>query len=764
MSSRRGFVRGYFALVLRHRGVTLGLCALITALAILSASRAVVASSIGKLFLDDMPEYQTYQQEIQDFANDEFFLVAYENPKPLAARSVERLRRAVTRIEKLPDVARVTSLLDAIRTRDDAGTLVVERYVDVARQESVEEATRELAADPVYAGTLLARDGSGAALAVELEVDPYRPVERGPQLVAEVMDELVLQGFAAGGLHRAGLPALIAEVMEQAYFNMGRLFPISVVALLAVVWLLYRRLAPALVTLGIGMVSVIWTLGFAALLDREFSVFTAIVPAVILTVAFSDIIHLFGAYHLELMAGRPKSQAILESASDVGAACLLTSLTTFTGFVSLSVVPTPVSRQLGAVLGFGVAVALLLAMTLVPIAFSLMPVPRLRPGEDARRLLDRIAAACAWLTRRHPWPVLGAFVLAAIPIVWGLLNLTIGTDFLERFAEGNDYRRDAAYFEKHFAGTSSVTVLITAASPGGLANESRMARAGLLQDAIEELADVDEVLSAVDVLRAVNRTLVGEDALPTAPGSIAQYLLLLEMADTEGLAALDRQLDFDRARMRLEVRTRLTGFRELGRLGLAIDRLAPAILGDSARAEVTGVAYLLGSYFDDVLRGQRLGLALSLAVIALMMAIGVRSVTAGALAMIPNLLPLMVLGAVASFRYEVVDSDLLIVALMAIGIGVDDTIHFLMRYRIEIDRAGQGREEAGTRTFRYVGRSIVMTTVILCAGFLPFALSDYFSVGMLGTFLPVTLLAAVLGDLLLLPAMLEVGFIRFSPH
>ncbi len=191
-------------------------------------------------------------------------------------------------------------------------------------------------------------------------------------------------------------------------------------------------------------------------------------------------------------------------------------------------------------------------------------------------------------------------------------------------------------------------------------------------------------------------------------------------------------------------------------MGQQIAALGAERLGDVATVEVSGLAYLLGWSFNRIVDGQRNALLLSFLLIGALMAIGLRSLPVGFVSMAPNLLPLLALVAYAAFRWDAVDTDIIIVCIMAIGIGVDDTIHFLMRYRVESER-DVPRAEAIRRTFRFAGRGIVMTTVILCAGFLPFAVSDYFTINLLGTALPGVLIVALVADLLLVPAMIQVG-------
>mgnify|MGYP001994130728 CR=1 FL=1 len=151
----------------------------------------------------------------------------------------------------------------------------------------------------------------------------------------------------------------------------------------------------------------------------------------------------------------------------------------------------------------------------------------------------------------------------------------------------------------------------------------------------------------------------------------------------------------------------------LGALDLA---LLQEELGDSVEVRATSVIYLLGGWLDEIIAGQSRGLGVIFLIIACMMAIGLRSIRIGLLSMIPNALPLLVLGGVLGLSYDEVDSDSLFLAMLAIGVGVDDTIHFLMRYRIESERSTDQRL-ALERTFEFAGRAIVMTTITLALGF-----------------------------------------------
>ena len=758
----RGMTR-YFRFVLRHRLVVVMLCLLLTALFALTISRAVIASSFTKLFFGDSAKYQAYRERTRRFGNDEVFVVAYEDPDPLSRASLRRLESAVARVRAMPDVARVDSLLNIQRLWAEDNALCFERYSKAARKEPARAGAlvAELGKDERFRGLLVSQDGRHAAVIIEMSIDDERPAERIPSIISEVLACFREEGFPAERLHLAGLPALMGEVMHQAHIILERFFPVTAIVLLIVVLAIFRRLAPALLAMGLSALASVWTMGFATLLDRQVSVLIAIVPAVILTVAFSDIIHLWSAYLIELGSGKSKRDAILASASDVGAACLLTSATTFVGFLCLSAIPTPVFRQLGLVLGFGVAVALLLAMTLVPIALSLLPaarpVSRPSPASDQEGPLGRILEGLAQICTRRPLVVIAAFALLLIASLAGLSRLHIDTALAERFDEEHPFRVDQRYFENHFCSTNMLEVFVDAARPEGLLAPTLFGRIAALRDGLEEMPEVDKVVSLVDLVELLHRSLGAEGRLPTSRAAMAQYLLLFEMSGREDL---ERLVDFERGSMRMSVRLNDHGARATFDVGQAAEGLSRSLLGQEARVEASGLFYLVGWWLDSVVEGQRNGLLLSFALITVMMVIGLRSIRVGLCSMLPNVLPLLALGGYLGVAWDRVDSDTLVVAMMAIGIGVDDTIHFLMRYRIEASKVKE-RSVALMRAYTFSGRAIVLTTVVLVLGFLPFAASSYYPARMIGTLLPGVLIVALLADLMLVPALVRVGLLAF---
>lgn len=759
-------MRNYIRFIVRHRYLVLALLVAMTIVAGWSLSRGVMATSMGTLFLGEDPRYAEYKKKVVRFGSEESTVIAFESPELFSPATLTRLGQVVAQLKLMPDVACVQSVFDAHRISGGAKSIEVTRYAEaaLAQPERGAELLAQMLEDPLARGVLVSEDGRNTAVIVEHTFDESRPAERGPEIVEEILQVFHEHGFAAEDLHKAGIMVVLSEVVSQTQFNLQRLFPIVLVLLLAVVWVMFRRFWPVFITGLSAVIAVVWTMGFAVLIDPQINILMAMVPAVILIVSFSDVIHLCSAYLLELSRGYGKDEAIERSGADVGLACIYTSATTFAGFVSLSFIPTPIFRHMGVVLGFGVAVALLLAMTVAPIMFTIMREPKPWKTGTASWVQGGLDLLLAWIERtvtRRPWVTVGVFVAAGALAVFGTFQVHIDTDFNKRLDEDNLVRQDQAWFESRFSGTNALELYIDAPRKDALLEPDFFKSLLEFEQEVEGMEGVDQVLSITDAVKTVHDQFATGKRRPFPPGdreTLAQYLLLLEISDEDG--TLERLADYDRQHLRLIAKVPQSGVRHAFFVGEEAWGKGDRLREQGAVVTASGSLYLTGGWLDELLDGQKNGLLAAFFMIAVMMVIGLRSLKAGLWSMVPNILPIFALGGYVGLFWDATDSDTIALAILAIGIGVDDTIHFLMRFRVESQRTDDV-SVALNRTFHFSGRAIIITSVVLVVGFAPFLMSDYFPLKIMGYLLPFCLLVALLADLCLVPAMARLGAFRF---
>jgi predicted RND superfamily exporter protein len=754
-------VKRYLAWVLAHRVAVLLLMFAVTGVAAYSLTNAVFASSVIKLFFGDSPDYVAYRELADEFVGNDVMVFAFEDPELFTPEGAQRLESVVEGLRELDFIKRVDSLASAVRISSEGDELLIERYLDLTETMDADALVDALRKDPLTSGWLISDESKATAMLLELTPDPDRPIERIPSMLAEVMSKFEEAGIAPETIHRAGIVVESTEATEQARFTLSRLFPVTVLLLAFVVFVLFLRVWPVIITGGVALIAIVWTFGLAVAIDPEVNLLMAMVPGMITVIAFSDIIHLYSGFVRMCQFGIDKQDAVLESGAEVGVACLFTSITTFVGFASLIFIPTPVIRHLGVVLGAGVGIALLLALTLVPIALSWVPgIEAGTRGESrfAQRWLDALLSWSQRISMGWPKATVAFFTIVIAVCGYGASLLTIESSFAKRLDPDNPIRQSQRYISDNFSGANFLDVYVLAPDGKDVLDPEAFAGIAKLHEMIEAQPEVDDALSLVDTIRAMHGALTKTTELPGTRELLAQYLLLFEISGGEGLSQL---INEPRNRLRLSVRLKEDGLRGLAAFGDRLKERGEVLLPEGYTVKPTGITYLLGDWITFTLDGQRRGLLFAVFSTALMMIICLRSLRVGLLSMIPNLLPLIVLGGYVGGIWDEVDSDTILVAVFAIGIAVDDTIHFLTRLRIESERAPD-IDTAVAGTFSFTGRAIIQTTVILCIGFSPFAFSDYFSTQIIGTLLPMCLFVALIADLFLVPALVKLGVLRFA--
>jgi len=759
-------MRRWVQFVLRYRYAVIAVWLGLTGLAAWSASRAEMSTRLGEDMIGDRPEFRRYIERSQNFRSDGSIVVGVEDPEMLSPANVARLRKTIDNLLELPEVGHISSILSAQRIDSKGKTLHIAEYVAEALKhpDRANEVLALMQADELVGPLHISADGRSHAVLIEFTVDDNRAGEDATWMVGNSLAVFHQAGYAPEKLHVTGFTAALAESVEQLHFNVKTIFPIVSIILILAVWLLFGRLWPAAVSMAVSMTAVIWTVGFLVALEGRVHTLVSLTPPVVLIVAFSDVVHLCSAYLMSLGKGRTRDEAILESGSEVGRACLLTSATTFAGFASFGLIPQPAMRSTAIALAFGVAVALLIALTLVPVLFTFGKTPApLRRGTTAvvHKGMDWLLRAAQRLSLSKPRTVIAVFGLIGLTAAAGAPFFTFEADFYRRFDESNRLTVDTDWFKENFTGTNMLELYIETDEKKGLLKGNRLRSIAEYQQAIVDRPEVVSASSLVDLLQTIHGAMVPEraarDPMPDGQQLLAQYLLLFESSGGE---ELDRIVDFHRQEMVIGIRLAQDGARFTAQEGLAIQAMGGQYLEADTRAETTGLVYLLGFFFEEIIDGQFKGLALSFVLIALLMVLGLYSWRVGLLSMIPNLLPVFFIVGLMGFLYEHVDSDVVVILVIAVGIGVDDTIHFLTRFRTEIFR-GSDVPTAIEETFTFAGRGILMTTIILVAGFLPLALSSYITMKYLGTLLPLALIVALAADVLLVPAMIETRLLRF---
>ena len=597
-------------------------------------------------------------------------------------------------------------------------------------------------------------------MVIQLEVDADVAGPAQLELRKDIEEVFRRHQLGSQGVHTSGVLISQGWMLGEGITSMLILFPIGVLVTSILIYGVFGRIPLVLLTMFISVIAAVWAVGATSAVFGEISIFVAAMPLLVLVIATADTVHLASAYMAEVEAGEAPNDALLKVIRDVGGACVLTSVTTGVGFLSLMVVPAATVRHAALAAAVGVAAALLLALTLAPIVLSWYPI-RPRQARRSTNLIngavDALVAACRRLTTARPGIVLASLVLLMAGSIWAALSIETDADFSRRFIKKTHPHRQAIdFFSRNLAGANAVEVYLQT-DPERLLEPETLQAIHRFQQRLDKLERVQWSTSLVSMLQLIGDVVMLEtpDRLPPSR-RVAERML--GMMENTGASASAVVLPED-GLTRVLVRVKPTRIFQVLDVTHEIEAAAAETLPPHIRAEASGMYPIIGRAAIAIIENQLFGFLICFFCVMTIVSFGVRSLKLGLLAVGPNLFPLILLAGGLALLVPLVDTDVLGIAIVSFGLAVDDTIHFLHRYDIELSRTGDVRR-AVTNTYNYTGQAIVRTTLILGIGLLPFLLSNYLSIWMMGSYLVFVLAAAVFGDLLLLPALI----LCFSRH
>jgi uncharacterized protein len=673
--------------------------------------------------------------------------------------------------DRVPEVQNIRSLVSLPVPRSEGpGHISISPLADALP--ATDAAAAALAAQaqdhPLIAGTLISADGSAVAVFLKARDDVAAMAQVRP-----VVEELRLIGREAEAdhpgarVHLLGPHAYRVTVVGVMISEELRFVPLTSLVLFAVLWLLYRSAVGVLIPLLSVGLGALWTVAAMALAGQEINIINTITATLILVIGVADAIHMMTRYGQERRAGLDRPQAVRRAVSTVGQACLLTSLTTAVGFMTLGTAELEILRSFGYFAALGVMLTFALSIVFVPWALAWAPVdPVFREGErdDQQTLIGRALTAQLAVIRRHPRTVSIIGLLVAAVFVAGIPRATVDNYIMEYVPRDEAILEAHRVLEEKLAGIVFLEILLEAPEDGpaepwlepDLLARAADAEARVLSD--PAIQSVDSVLGLLRELRWVQRggAASGESrfALPASRAEAASLLLLAELAGEESAAST--HLSFDRRVLRLTARAADVGARRY----LELEKRLHATLGEAFEGStvaikpiLTGTSQVGYGGIDSLIRDLLRSLGWAFLLIFLTLVVLFRSWKLAGLAMIPNVLPVVLVLGAMGWTGRHLETLSAMVFSIGLGIAVDDTIHYLARW-CEERRAGHTVEEAVEIASSRTGRAIVYTSLVLLLGFGVLFTSRFppnqsfalLASGVIG--------AALLADLFLLPALL----------
>ncbi len=738
-----------------------------TALLVLRLPELHIDPDVRAMLPAEHPEtaYNDWAEEYFGIADPALLMVVNDGPHgvftPETLALVQRLSQAVGEIEAIDDADLVSlSEVDDIIGKQDV--LEVEPFFEdpPATQPEADAIRERVLANRMMLGTVVSRDGRATLIIGELrkgfsKVQLYHDLKR---IVASagLRDERVVI---------AGRPVIEGEMGRLAGNDMAHMFPLVVVAAALLLFLSLRSLRGVVLPLLVVVSSVLWTLGLMAWLGVTFFAISTMMPTLLVAIGVANGIHVLHHFMLGVAAHPERSprESVLDTMEQLTPPLVMTSLTTAAGIGSLAVSPMRPIQGFGIFTAAGVLAGMVFSLTLLPAILCLLPLPHRAARRTARSqsekggLVALLLNSVTPLVLRRPMLAIGGALAVVVFGGAGIPRIVVEGSLLRNFPSDSPVKLADSELSRYLGATQPLQVVVDAGEPDAWKSPEKLRALVALQRHMEDLEHTGETRSIADFIQRMNEVMNPEDPdayrIPDSRDLVAQYLLLYSISgdpdDFEDvidspyqMANLRAQLDSDQSRIVGGVVQEVEAYaaRELAPLGLA--------------THVSGSSRIVYEFIDLIIEGQVRSLVLGLTIVMLLAALLVRSAVAGLLTVMPVAVATLLNFGLIGWSGVPLGVTTALLSSMGIGIGVDYAIHFVFRYRRD-RRSGMSPEVAMQETLSTSGVAIFYNAVVVLAGFLVLATSEFPPNRALGILVSINMFVCLLGTVTLLAAALH---------
>ncbi|WP_167320830.1 efflux RND transporter permease subunit [Desulfosudis oleivorans] len=791
-----GFERWALALYRRPR-VTLLVLAALTGFFLFQMPRLDFDTSSESLLHADDPYRLAYDRFREDFGQDRNIILGITGPNIFSSEFLGRLQALHREIEEtVPHVKRVKSLVTARHVTGENDFLHVGELLESWPEEPMDmgQLRQQVMENPFYRNFLISEDGDLTAIVIETDAVIASAPASNDEVLAGFSDDAPAGKTGSGAsdteerfigapeireivdavtrlipryqapdfqIRFSGSPVVVDLFNRAVATDMTRCALYTLVVITLAMGLLFRRVSGVCLPLIVVTASVISALGIMAMAGVKIKIMTAILPVFILCVGVADSVHVLTIFFREYRPGASRAEAVAHAMGHSGLPVLLTSLTTAAGLLSFSFAEISAIGEMGIFSAVGVFMALFYTICLLPPLLALLP---LRPGRASAghsRAMDRVLSGLARFATTHPKKIVAGGVFLMILSLALLPRLRYVDHVLNYFSDRMQVKHDMVYIDRELRGIISFEVIVDTNRENGLHEPDQLRR---IDDAARQVKAesaamgpefaVAKIFSLTDVVKEINQALHNDDpafyTIPEERRLVAQELLLFE---NSGSDELEPVVDTTFSKTRVSIKVPWLDSVGLYRLSEQIRRVFEITFAGHADTSLTGMSLILARTLPATLSSMEQSYLLAAVVISVLMVLLAGDIRIGLLAMFPNLLPILaVMGALAAANIHL-DMTVLMIGSIAIGLVVDDTMHFIHHFRRHLDRVGD--PAAAVRlTLLGAGRALLITTLVLAGGFLALTAATMPHMVRFGLLLTLVLVLALAADFILAPALM----------
>ncbi|ACL03520.1 patched family protein [Desulfatibacillum aliphaticivorans] len=790
----------------KHAKMTLAVIFAFIALLALQIPRITVDTSAEALLHKNDPDRMDFNEFRDQFGRSEVVIIGARGGEVFSPEFFEKLRSLTEDLEEnVPYIKEVTSLINVRNTRGEADELIVEDLTEEWPESPEDFAAlkKRVQQNPLYINHVISRDLKTAAIVIETEAVVAEGAAKGDDAF-DVFDEGfsadsedAFDAFDSGAAQESGeKPELryfsneenlqvdkavkeivarhetrdfdlvysggpaIAVVFNKAVMDDTRLcMMLAMMSSMLFLVLIFRRVSGVFYPSFIVWAALICTMGLFPVFGVPFKLTASIIPAFLVAVGVADSVHILAIFYRRLNEGASQEDAIAYSLGHSGLAIVMTSMTTAAGLLSFSMAELTALAELGVFAAIGVMLALTFTLTMLPAMLAVFPIRAAKAQSRQTMLMDRFLLFFAKISTARPWlVVIVSMALMAVSASF-LHDLVFSDNIVEYLPDSTEAKHHILDLDQRLDGVLTLEAVVDFGQAEALYEPANMDKLQAFCQKVEPFElkglHVGKIISILDVVREINQALHENDpayySIPDSRQAIAQELLLFENSGADDLEKVT-DTRFSKARVTFkapwEDSVVYEAFiREIWRVYHEV------FDGDSVQLTVTGETALMAKTIPAALRSMTKSYAIAFVVITIMMIWLVGHVKTGVVSMFPNLLPIVLVMGVIAHSGITLNLNTLMIGSIAIGLVVDDTMHFMYNFRRYFD-SGMDPEKAVRHTMLGTGRALLITSLVLCSGFLVLLAASLSTSIQFGIFTAMIILLALLADFVLAPALM----------
>lgn len=711
-------------------------------------------------FEQDDPQRLAFEQMQSMFNKNETanIIIAPQSGDIFNQRTLTLIKHLTDDAWQTPMSTRVDSVTNYQHTSAEDDDLIVEDLLfetEDLNPQTIARVKTVALSEPNLVSRLVSSQGHVAVVAITVNM-PDTDKTAAVKLIADHVTALSAKyqvDYPDHQFYHTGMVFMNDAFANEAQNDAQTLVPLMFLAIVVVLWLLLRSFSGTLATVIVIIIAISSTMGLAGWMGYFLSTATVNVPTVVMTLAVADCVHVISSLLYALREGKTKPQAVAYAMQLNLMPVFITSATTAIGFLTLNFSNVPVLADLGNLTAIGVMLAFIFSVTLLPALLTILP---MSVSKSARATSGRMERFGDWVIKYHR-RILPFTVIVAIAAIGASFLNEINDVATDYFDESTAFKQSTNFQQDNVSGMSSIDFALFSDVGSGLNDPQMLAVVGDFTLWLRGQKEVDHVSSISDTFKRLNKNMHGDDqayyVLPDQQDLAAQYLLLYEMSLPYGLD-LSNQINFDKSATRITVTMQNLGSKEFTEFE---QRVMHWLAKRAPQMKITaGSPNLMFAHIGEKnMQSMLRGTVLALVLISGLLVFALRSWRMGAISLIPNLLPAAIGFGIWGLYCGEINLGLSVVLSMTLGIIVDDTVHFLSKYR-HARLAGDDAEQAVRYAFASVGRALLITTLVLATGFAVLSLSSFALNADMGLLTCIIIVVALAVDFLFLPAFLLV--------